>query len=132
MRPPHPLPATHPLDLFLAPAVFSAMYLSWMQKTLNVYLNLRNSCYFPCWSLTTPYFFTIHNLKIKAIVFDKTGTITHGRPEVAHVMVFVTEKMCPHQLFTAIVGLAESKSEHPLGVAVTEFARKVGNSVMCT
>jgi len=70
--------------------------------------------------------------KIKAIVFDKTGTITHGRPEVAHVMVFVTEKMCPHQLFTAIVGLAESKSEHPLGVAVTEFARKVGNSVMCT
>ena len=63
--------------------------------------------------------------QIKAIVFDKTGTLTHGKPEVTHVMLFVAERVCPHQLFTAIVGLAERNSEHPLGVAITEFAKKV-------
>ena len=70
---------------------------------------------------------TEHSLpnQIKSVVFDKTGTLTHGKPEVTHVMLFVAEKVCPHQLFTAIVGLAERNSEHPLGVAITEFARKV-------
>ena len=63
--------------------------------------------------------------QIKSVVFDKTGTLTHGKPEVTHVMLFVAERMCPHQLFTAIVGLAESNSEHPLGLAITEFAKKV-------
>ena len=60
-------------------------------------------------------------------MFDKTGTLTHGKPEVTHVMLFVAERVCPHQLFTAIVGLAEWSSEHPLGVAITEFARKVSH-----
>ena len=70
---------------------------------------------------------TEHSLlnQIKSVVFDKTGTLTHGKPEVTHVMLFVAERVCPHQLFTAIVGLAERNSEHPLGVAITEFARKV-------
>ena len=72
--------------------------------------------------LTEPSLF---NYQIKAIVFDKTGTLTHGKPEVTHVMLFVAERVCPHQLFTAIVGLAERSSEHPLGMAITEFARKV-------
>ena len=70
---------------------------------------------------------TEHSLlnQIKSVVFDKTGTLTHGKPEVTHVMLFVAERVCPHQLFTAIVGLAERNSEHPLGVAIAEFARKV-------
>ena len=75
----------------------------------------------PCKSLTEPSLLN----QIKSVVFDKTGTLTHGKPEVTHVMLFVAERVCPHQLFTAIVGLAEQNSEHPLGVAITEFARKV-------
>lgn len=60
------------------------------------------------------------------MVFDKTGTLTHGKPVVTRVVLFVAETMCPHQLFTAIVGLAENNSEHPLGVAITNFAKGVG------
>ena len=63
------------------------------------------------------------------MVFDKTGTLTHGKPVVTRVVLFVAETMCPHQLFTAIVGLAENNSEHPLGVAITNFAKRV--SLIC-
>ena len=63
------------------------------------------------------------------MVFDKTGTLTHGKPVVTRVVLFVAETMCPHQLFTAIVGLAENNSEHPLGVAITNFAK--GVSLIC-
>ena len=71
--------------------------------------------------LTEPSLFN----QIKSVVFDKTGTLTYGKPEVTHVMLFVAQRVCPHQLFMAIVGLAESNSEHPLGVAITDFAKKV-------
>ena len=64
-------------------------------------------------------------IQVKTVVFDKTGTLTHGRPTVTKALLFVSEAICPHQLFIAIVGLAESNSEHPLGVAVLNFAKKV-------
>ena len=76
--------------------------------------------------ITTQILFFHHLEQIKAVVFDKTGTLTHGKPGVTHVMLFVTQKACPYQLFMAIVGLAERNSEHPLGIAMTDFARKVG------
>ena len=63
--------------------------------------------------------------QVKAIIFDKTGTLTHGKPDVTKVLLFVAESVCPHTLFLAIVGLAESNSEHPLGMAVTNYARSV-------
>lgn len=66
---------------------------------------------------------------MKTVVFDKTGTLTHGKPVVTRVVLFVAETMCPHQLFTAIVGQAENNSEHPLGVAITNFAKSV--SLIC-
>ena len=59
------------------------------------------------------------------MIFDKTGTLTNGRPKVIRIVLFVAESVCPLQLFTAIVGLAESNSEHPLGVAITNFAKRV-------
>lgn len=75
-----------------------------------------------------PYTCTYAIAQIKTIVFDKTGTLTHGKPEVTRVMLFVSERVCPYQLFLAIAGLAESSSEHPLGVAVTNFAQAVSPS----
>ena len=63
------------------------------------------------------------------MVFDKTGTLTHGKPVVTRMVLFVVQSVCPQQLFTAIVGLAESNSEHPLGVAVTNFAKRVSRGM---
>ena len=64
-------------------------------------------------------------VQVNTVVFDKTGTLTHGKPIVTKVMLFVADTVCPNHLFTAIVGLAESSSEHPLGAAVVNFAKEV-------
>ena len=63
--------------------------------------------------------------QVKTIVFDKTGTLTHGKPIVTKVLLFVSETVCPNHLFAAIMGVAERSSEHPLGVAVVNFAKQV-------
>lgn len=57
---------------------------------------------------------TLHH--VDTIVFDKTGTITEGKPSVTDIIPSgVTET----ELLT-LAGAAEAKSEHPLSVAVRE------------
>jgi len=61
--------------------------------------------------------------KIKAIVLDKTGTITKGEPEVVDVL--------PRRDFTVqdVLGIgasAERVSEHPLGRAILKKAMDMG------
>jgi Cu+-exporting ATPase len=60
--------------------------------------------------------------RVKVMVFDKTGTLTYGEPEVVRVIFLVKEDLFPARLFTAALGLAESRSEHPLGEAIVHFA----------
>ncbi|KAL6091120.1 hypothetical protein STEG23_037845, partial [Scotinomys teguina] len=62
--------------------------------------------------------------KVKVVVFDKTGTITHGTPVVNQVKVLVESNKIPRNKFLAIVGTAESNSEHPLGAAVTKYCKQ--------
>lgn len=62
--------------------------------------------------------------KVTAVVFDKTGTITHGTPEVIKTALFVNPEVCSLSLLLAVAGTAENNSEHPLGVAVTKYAKK--------
>ncbi|CAH2315267.1 copper-transporting ATPase 1 [Pelobates cultripes] len=62
--------------------------------------------------------------KVKTIVFDKTGTITHGSPVVMQVKVLVERNRMPSNKLLAIVGTAESNSEHPLGSAVTKHCKE--------
>ena len=62
---------------------------------------------------------------VTAVVLDKTGTVTEGRPAVAEV--------CPGSGVTAneLVTLAaqvEAGSDHPLAKAVTAYAQEQGNS----
>ena len=64
-------------------------------------------------------------VQVTTVVFDKTGTLSTGRPEVTQVILFVSEAVCSSRLFTAIVGLAEYHSEHPLGGAIVNFTKKV-------
>lgn len=54
--------------------------------------------------------------KIKKAAFDKTGTITCGKPEVADIVTDGFDKNELLRLFAA----AESYSEHPLGKAVAD------------
>ncbi|KAK2489964.1 hypothetical protein MC885_006374 [Smutsia gigantea] len=62
--------------------------------------------------------------KIKTVMFDKTGTITHGVPKVMRVLLLVDVVMLPLRKVLAVVGTAEASSEHPLGVAVTKYCKE--------
>lgn len=59
--------------------------------------------------------------KIKTIVFDKTGTITEGRPEVTDI---VTTNIIERNKLLQIAASAEKGSEHPLGEAIVNGAEK--------
>lgn len=59
-------------------------------------------------------------------MFDKTGTITHGTPEVMQVK-FLEGNQLPRHKMLAIVGTAEGNSEHPLGAAITKYCKKVSS-----
>ncbi len=59
--------------------------------------------------------------KINAIVLDKTGTITEGKPEVSD-MIFADNINV--QKVKAILLTIESQSEHPLAEAVVRFLEK--------
>ncbi len=56
--------------------------------------------------------------KLDFVIFDKTGTITEGRPEVTDIVNYDVSK---NELLT-IAGSAEKKSEHPLGEAIVRAA----------
>ncbi|KAM6178193.1 copper-transporting ATPase 2 [Rhynchocyon petersi] len=62
--------------------------------------------------------------KIKTVMFDKTGTITHGVPKVMRVLLLVDVAELPLRKVLAVVGTAEASSEHPLGVAVTKYCKE--------
>jgi P-type Cu+ transporter len=61
--------------------------------------------------------------RLTAVVLDKTGTITHGRPAVSRV-----EADDPDALL-ALVAAAEVGSEHPVGGAVVRAARERGVAI---
>ncbi|XP_041055829.1 copper-transporting ATPase 2-like [Carcharodon carcharias] len=62
--------------------------------------------------------------KIKVVMFDKTGTITHGVPKVMRVLVLADVTVLPLKKLLAIVGTAEASSEHPLGNAVAKYCKE--------
>jgi Cu+-exporting ATPase len=61
--------------------------------------------------------------KVKTIVFDKTGTITEGRPEIADIAAF---NGIDAKRLLQIAASAEKGSEHPLGEAIVMAAEKEG------
>jgi len=64
--------------------------------------------------------------KIQAIVLDKTGTITEGKPSVTN---YVTVKGTADSNEIKLLSLAaavEQNSEHPLAAAVVQYARSQG------
>ena len=60
---------------------------------------------------------------LRAIAFDKTGTLTHGKPEVSDVVPVAG--ISENELL-AIAAAVETRSSHPLALAVVERAQKLG------
>ena len=61
--------------------------------------------------------------KLQTIVFDKTGTITEGKPKVTDIVV--ADGITEVELLT-LAGSAEKGSEHPLGEAIVKGAEERG------
>jgi Cu+-exporting ATPase len=61
--------------------------------------------------------------KVDAIVLDKTGTLTRGKPSVTDV---VAANGLPEQELLRLVAAAERGSEHPLGEAIVRRADELG------
>lgn len=64
-----------------------------------------------------------HTRRLTAVVLDKTGTITRGRPSLAQV---VPVDGWPEEDLLRLVAAAEAGSEHPMGAAIAEAARARG------
>lgn len=65
--------------------------------------------------------------KINTIVFDKTGTITEGKPKVTDIIT--AGKISKDRLFQ-LTASAERGSEHPLGQAIVNGAKEAGLSLL--
>ena len=63
---------------------------------------------------------------IDTVVFDKTGTITKGMPEVTD---FLVAEGRDRNVLIGLAAAAESDSEHPVAKAITDFGSKQGVSL---
>jgi Cu+-exporting ATPase len=63
--------------------------------------------------------------KVTKVVFDKTGTLTKGKLDVAHYELMNDNLEFTPEIFFALVGAAESSSEHPYGKAIVNHAKQL-------
>jgi Cu+-exporting ATPase len=63
---------------------------------------------------------------VKVVIFDKTGTITKGRPEVTDI---ISVNGASEAELIQLAGSAERGSEHPLGRSIVEKAEAQGESL---
>jgi len=64
-----------------------------------------------------------HAEKLQVLIFDKTGTITEGKPRVVE---FRNLGNAPDAEVLALAASCESRSEHPLAEAIVNYAKKQG------
>lgn len=60
--------------------------------------------------------------RVDTIVFDKTGTLTYGKPTVTDAQTLQGNE----SEFLSVAGALESKSEHPIGQAISFYAQRAG------
>ena len=63
---------------------------------------------------------------LAVVAFDKTGTLTEGRPRVTDL---IPRGDLTGQELLSLAAAIEKRSEHPLGVAIVEYAREQGVDV---
>ncbi len=59
--------------------------------------------------------------KVDTVIFDKTGTITEGKPKVTDI---ITTKNIDKKYLMQIAASAEKGSEHPLGEAIVRYGEE--------
>lgn len=64
--------------------------------------------------------------KVDAVVLDKTGTITEGKPAVTHI---ISHQISENELLQ-IAASCEQVSEHPLGQAIVNDAKEKGMELL--
>ena len=64
--------------------------------------------------------------KVDAVILDKTGTITEGRPKVTEII----SKQYTEKDLLQIAASCEVVSEHPLGQAIVEHAKEEGIALL--
>jgi len=67
--------------------------------------------------------------RIDAIILDKTGTVTKGKPELTDVLM---EAELDENRFLGMVGGAEKNSEHPLAEAIVNGIKEKGIELLAT
>jgi Cd2+/Zn2+-exporting ATPase len=67
--------------------------------------------------------------RLKAIAFDKTGTVTHGEPEVTDIVALPEAGWNESDVLSIAAG-AEARSAHPLAEAVVRSAQTRGVPVL--
>ena len=67
--------------------------------------------------------------EVRTVVFDKTGTITKGKPEVTDVLAVGVGGLYTEEELLALAASVESASEHPLGAAIVKGARDKGLTI---
>ena len=65
---------------------------------------------------------------IDTVVFDKTGTITEGKPKVTDI---ITAEGISNERLLLLAASAEKGSEHPLGEAIVEHAQRLSIRSWC-
>ncbi|CAI9106539.1 OLC1v1005723C1 [Oldenlandia corymbosa var. corymbosa] len=63
--------------------------------------------------------------KVQTVIFDKTGTLTLGKPSVVSAVLF--SKISMEEFCDSTIA-AEANSEHPIGKAVVDYAKKFLNT----
>lgn len=59
--------------------------------------------------------------KVNTVIFDKTGTITEGKPKVTDIITFLDNT---EDYIVKLAASAEKGSEHPLGEAIVRYSEE--------